>query len=765
MPPPLRPTARPTSPQLLQPASDPQGPAAPGSPVYEPPVAPLHKAEATEWLLTNGLGGFAMGTVAGIPTRRYHGLLVASLRPPVNRIMALSHVAAAIIQQADTPVAQTTELSTFRFHPDVLHPRGDRVLDAFWQDDRGVHWRYAVGTGVHRLNVTLTVHLVRHQPTVILRYVIAPMESGGKIAPKTRLSLRPLLALRDFHALQLRDLARGRFTVETPATATTPSDAHATPLLTVRTGQPGNPQAQATDLIIRSTGQVRAQFARDEQWWNNFLYSIEQSRGYDAIEDLYNPGEITAELPAGTQPVTIELQASLGQQPVADLDQLAQQQAQRLARIFEATRTTLGPAYSRLGPHKDSPYLARIGALVSAADAYVVHRVRPGAMPGAPADRESIIAGYPWFADWGRDTMIALPGLLLTTGRLSEARAVLLTFAGACKDGLIPNVFDDYSGAAHYNTVDASLWFLHAVCRWFRASGDDDTFTRELLPACREIVEKYRDGTVFDIRMDPADGLISCGDYSTQLTWMDAKRDGVVFTPRFGKPVEINALWHSALIELAQACTLRSAAFSATCQQLAQRAGPSLRDKFWNPQDQYLFDVLPASDGQGGGVPDASIRPNALFAVSLPHSPLTQAQQRAVANTARAALFTPHGSRTLAPSHPNYKPRFRGRMFDRDSAYHNGTAWPWLLGPMAEAHLRAEKFSPESLMHAQQLLDPIVSSLQDGCLGQLAEVYDGEDSPGDPQQPGGCPAQAWSVAETLRVYTLIARLQAGSTEE
>lgn len=683
--------------------------------------------DKAEWLLTNGLGGFAMGTPAGVPTRRYHGLLIASLRPPVNRIMALASIAETVILAPGTRAQAHHDLSCFRFAPDTLHPRGDRLITRFW-NDTGVHWAFQAG-GV---KVTKSVHLVRHQPTVIISYQI-------ETPAPARLLLRPLVGMRDFHALQLRELSRDRFRVQTDALTPGQVDVHAEGTGTLR-------------MHARN-----AWFSHDENWWHNFLYRIEQERGYDALEDLYTPGTFTADLTPGQQ--TVQLRASLGVQPDADLQQQADAQRSRLTRMMDATRVTLGPAFSRIGPQGKGPVLDRIAALVDASDDFVVRRVRPGAMPGAPGDRESIIAGYPWFADWGRDSMIALPGLLLTTGRLTEACQVLRTFAGACKDGLIPNVFDDYSGQAHYNTVDASLWFIQAACGYFKASGDDDTFERELLPACREIVEKYRDGTHFGIGMDPADGLVHAGDASTQLTWMDAKRDGVVFTPRHGKPVEINALWHSGLAELSLVCGALARPFAEVCKGLAQRAGTSLREKFWNAQRSCLYDVLTP------GGPDASIRPNMIFAVSLSHSPLTRQQQQQVVRVAIEKLYTPRGVRTLAPGEPGYRGRFRGRMFERDAAYHNGTAWPWLLGPLAEALCRSEQFTPAALMQAQAMLDPIVQSLQDGCLGQLAEVYDGDHTPDDPQAPGGCPAQAWSVAEALRALVLVTRVQAGSGEE
>ncbi len=715
--------------------------------------AQLSALTGTEWLLTNQQGGFAMGTVSGVPTRRYHGLLVASLRPPVNRILGLHSMAESLVTAAGTPLEERIELATFRFSPGVLHPRGDQNLTSFSCDHTHASWTFRVGL----FTVVKAVHLLHLRPGVVVRYHVS-----SSAPARARLSLRPLVALRDFHALVLRDLWRDRF-----------ATAHSTGGVTVA--------SPAASLTVRAHG---ASYRHDEQWWHNFQYDLEQSRGYDYLEDLLSPGEFVADFVG--KDLTVTLHAELGPVPRSaagvPLGQGADVQSVRLAAppaldragptlpdpladaefrkrrmddIVTATRVKLGSAFTRRGPLAESPLLPHVAALVAAADQFVVQRVRPGALAGAPADRETIMAGYPWFADWGRDSMIALPGLLLTTGRFTEARKVLETFASACKDGLIPNVFDDYTGQAHYNTVDAALWFIQAACRYFDATGDDEFFINTLLPACTEIVTAYAKGTHFGIGADPADGLVSAGDASTQLTWMDAKRDGVVFTPRHGKPVEINALWHSGLRQLAHYAQALAPSFAATCAQLASRTGTSFAAAFWNERDGCLYDVITPHG------PDASIRPNQLLAVSLPHCPLSKYQQRSIVEVVLRDLYTPHGVRTLAPNDPNYKPRYKGRMFERDAAYHNGTAWPWLMGPLAEAICRADDFSPAALARAQSVIGPLLGSLQDGCLGQLSEVYDAQDEQHQPQQPGGCPAQAWSVSEALRVVVIIARGQAG----
>jgi predicted glycogen debranching enzyme len=363
----------------------------------------------------------------------------------------------------------------------------------------------------------------------------------------------------------------------------------------------------------------------------------------------------------------------------------------------------------------------------SAAD-FVVARKTPDGKDGT-----TILAGYPWFADWGRDTMIAMPGLLLATGRFEQARQVLVVFADYVSQGMIPNRFDDYGGQPHYNTVDASLWFIHAVHEYLRLSGDRQSGEQKLLPACRQIIDGYRQGTRFGIHMDQADGLITQGDASTQLTWMDAKHDGVTFTPRQGKAVEINALWYHALRLMGETA-------------MADRAGQSFRKAFWISPFRGLYDVA------GGDRQDTALRPNQIFAASLPNSPLDAGQQRAVVEVVRRELLTPYGLRTLAASDPRYCPRFEGPARQRDAAYHNGTVWPWLIGPFLEAYLKANEHSAAARVQARQWLSPLLAHLDEGdCINQVCEVYDGD----APQRPGGCFAQAWSVAEVLRLAVML----------
>jgi len=380
--------------------------------------------------------------------------------------------------------------------------------------------------------------------------------------------------------------------------------------------------------------------------------------------------------------------------------------------------------------------------LVLAADQFIVKR-RYGDVEGT-----SIVAGYPWFADWGRDTFIALPGLLLATGRFDEARSVLCTFAAAADDGLIPNRFDDRSGPAHFNSVDASLWFIHAAFQYLEATDDKDTFHQKLLPVIRWIVDSYQNGTRFGIHVD-ADGLVRAGDSNTQLTWMDAMYDGVAFTPRWGKPVEVNALWHNALCHLHEFCLRMDLVSDAKrYAKMAQQAGDSFGELFWNESLGYLNDtVMP--DGQV----DASLRPNQIFAISLPYGPpLSGARQKAIVAAVEFELLTPYGLRTLSRRDACYQGRYEGPQRRRDAAYHQGTVWPYLMGPFVEAYLKVNDFKPASVRRATEMIEPLVNHVTaDGCLGSIAEVFDGD----EPQEPKGCWAQAWSVGELLRIHRLL----------
>lgn len=663
----------------------------------------------SEALLTNGLGGFALLPASGIPARRYHAWLVAATRPPIGRITALHSCLPTLrIEHADAP--RLLDLWRFRFSGDHVGPGAPDCLTSFTlTPEHAMLWTgLDAGSGL----------------TWSIRLALAPGRNAAEVrieidlpagAPAAQLEVRPLLKLSDFHNL-LREHDGANFEISAAdASVTARRDDNALHL--TAPGTSFNPQAD---------------------WWRSFHYATDAARAQDHTEDLFCPGFFALRSPAAANPRRISFSLT--------------------AEVPSASAPAADAAIAAPAPRPAAaPGNPVERALFHAASQFVVLR-----RTGASTDFSSIIAGYPWFSDWGRDTCIALPGLLLATGRHAEARRTLLAFANLRRNGLIPNCFDDGSGAPQYNTVDAPLWFIHAVCEYLRITGDSHGFTDGILPACTDIIDHYTRGTDFHIRADPADGLITAGDATTQLTWMDAKRDGVVFTPRHGKAVEINALWHAALLSLAAAIERTLPNRARDYRDRASRVAESFFRAFWNPRTQCLHDVITPT--AHGWTPDPSIRPNQIFAVSLPHSPLPRANRRLVVETVRAHLLTPHGLRTLSPSDPRYRPRYEGTLFERDAAYHNGTVWPWLLGPFCEAELRLADFSDESRRAVRGLLTPLATWLTTPPapgeaprpLAQLPEVLDGDDTPRLPRRADGCPAQAWSVAEVLRVWMLAA---------
>jgi predicted glycogen debranching enzyme len=675
--------------------------------------AGFERLSGTEWLLTNGFGGFAMGTPSGIPTRRYHGMLVSDSRTsPMRRVYLNACAEEVVLTSGGT--TRVVALSSFRFRAgdgaDVVHPEGWASLTSF-EKGAGCRWEFDV-PGV---KVVKRLALRRDTRAAVLHYDVTPSKGV-----QAELRVRPLVSLRNFHWTPRRQDGDRRFDV-----------------LAGESGCEVRRVGEDVRLFLAGGGDGAGacSFAHDEQWWYNFLYSVDRARGQECIEDTFSPGEFVFRASGRRVKFGGTIQASLDSVPVAGIDEVEEAIAAHRSRLVAHAAKAAGSAK---GPE--------LASLVWASDDFVIAPNRPGEEKGIV----SVIAGYPWFADWGRDAMISLPGLLLLTGRHDEAKRVLLRFARATRRGIVPNRFGDDEGEPQYNTVDASLWFVQACWRYARATGDTKGFTGELLPTCLEILEHYRRGTDYSIGMDPHDFLVSAGSALTQLTWMDAQRDGVVFTPRHGKAVEINALWCSGLALMAEATQGLDRMRSADLRSLAEAAASSFRSRFWNTARSCCYDSL--APAGGGWTPSAEVRPNQVFAASLPESPLTPSQRRDVVACVQSLLYTPMGLRTLAPGEAGYRPRFRGDLYALDSAYHNGTAWPWLLGALAEAVMRLDGFSAISREEARKLLRPIISYLDGWCLGQLPEVFDAEGTPDDPQRPGGCPAQAWSVAEVLRSW-------------
>jgi predicted glycogen debranching enzyme len=647
---------------------------------------------ATEWLRSNRLGAYAAGTILGCNTRRYHGLLVAATNPPVGRVVTLSTVMEQVIID-DQPY----DLATNEF-ADTFSPNGAELIAAF-ADEHAVETTWQInGT-----TITRQIALATDANAVAIRY-----EVDGD--PIDRITIRPFVAMRDFHALRKAD--GSEWMTETHEGGMSVRDLN----------------NDIGDLHIRTK---HADFQADGQWWYRLLYRVDRDRGQDAFEDIYSPGVFTWEPGKSGK---CKLIASLGEP--ADVSMKGTVKARREEANAFAGSVVHGNRLAR--------------RLASVAPTYLVNRRTPQTDEGL-----SILAGFPWFADWGRDTFIALPGLLLETEQFDLARRVFATYADAIRNGLVPNRFDDYGGEPHYNTVDASLWFIIAAERYMQAVGEDSdslAFWKKVLqPACQTILQRYRDGTEFDIRAD-SDGLLTAGSAETQLTWMDAKLGDDVITARYGKAVEINAMWHSAHCILAERCRPHDPETADEYARDAAGMATAFIDTFWNNELCWLNDVITPMG------PDASLRPNQLLAISLPHSPLATEQQRLILQVIEEKLLTPYGLRTLSPDDARYRRRYGGCWESRERAYHQGTVWAWLMGPFIEAYLKVEAAcgNDHAPNQARRWLSGFEDHLDHAGLGHISEIFDGD----WPHQPRGCFAQAWSVAEVLRACRLVDRAEA-----
>jgi predicted glycogen debranching enzyme len=644
-----------------------------------------------EWLVTNGLGGFASGTVALANTRRYHGLLVSSFKPPVDRLVLVAKVDLDVTYRG-----RHYALSTNQYADGTLAPRGFERLVSFRLDGQIPVWTFGIADAM----VELRVWCAQGENTSYLRVRVLAATAPVDV------TLAPLCAYRDYHAHQHGDWLRA-FEPETRR-------------FHVRAYDGAHEYRVSVDA-----GRFEA---RPQTYWN-FLHRVERERGLDDREDLFRPGVFLASLASGE---SLHLTAS--SEPGDRLDGAAAlpREMQRQQRLLRAV------------PADSADWVARLHL---AADQFVVARAdASGALVG-----KTVIAGYPWFADWGRDTMIALPGLTLGTGRHAEAAAILRTFGRHVSRGMLPNRFPDGGEPPQdeeYNTVDATLWFFHALDCYVDATHDVGLLA-ELLPVMSDILAWHERGTRFGIGMDPTDRLLRAGVPGVQLTWMDAKVGDWVVTPRIGKPVEINALWHFAHVAMARWHELLEDGASATRWSVAaNRIRDSFRARFWNSHDRGLFDVIDGPELRA----DGSVRPNQIFAVSLGAGLLYDEQARSVVEVCARELLTPVGLRSLAAGEEGYTARFRGGPVERDGAYHQGTVWSWLLGPFALAHYAVYGDAD----HALALLAAAAPHLDAACIGQVSEVFDGD----APHAPGGCCAQAWGVAETLRAQVALSNARA-----
>ena len=628
-----------------------------------------------EWLVTNGLGGYASGTVAGVNTRRYHGLLVASMNPPVQRMVLLASVE-EWLRSADGP---PQPLSAAEYWDGTIYPDGFRRLEAVEIDGMLPAFRWLVDGRIIEKRIWMELGVNR---TVLTYRLVA--------GPPISLQLRPLFAHRDYHQQ--------------------------------RHGQGGFDMAENRDGWIVDAVGVRTHFqvhpspvvrSRPDWYWR-VLHRAERERGLDDEEDLFTPGTVEIALDDQREVVVV-----IGTEPTPpgwDVATSSQAARQRQAALRD--------------PATDHPLAAQ---LVVAAEQFRVARQTIG--ESAVAQRRTVIAGYHWFTDWGRDTMISLAGLAIRPGTLWEARAVLDTYIGYLHEGLIPNRFPDGGQAPEYNTMDATLWLFQALAAYLRVSRDW-RFVADRLDALEGVIDWHVRGTRHNIRMDAGDGLLAGGEEGYALTWMDARVEDWAVSPRAGKPVEINALWYNALCLTADWCE-RAMRPAGQYREMALRVRESAQARFWYGVGGYCFDVVDGPDGD-----DPSLRPNQVIALALVYPLIEGDRARCVLDVVTAKLLIPYGLRTLSPDDPRYQSTYRGDQRARDAAYHMGLAWPWLLGPYLDAHLRLNA----DRAAVRRVVEPFGTHLVDAGLGTVSEVFE----PEPPYRPVGCIAQAWSVAELLR---------------
>jgi predicted glycogen debranching enzyme len=655
-----------------------------------------------EWLVTNGLGGYASASVSGACTRRYHGLLIASLPTPLGRMVMLSHFG----EEIALPDESILSFGAEEWSEQHIELNSAEFLSEFRLEAGLPVWRFNIRGCILEKRLWMP-HL---QNTVHVSYRFLCKE--GLI----RLRLRPSMHFRE-HEAPVSQPIQSAYKVQAFGDR-----------YEVFTDPPIPP------LRFRLHG-PNSGFVLEGGRFKTLFYRVEQSRGYDCRGPVWSPGYLRTTLrPADT--FTVIASTEPWETILAlDPDEAIHRERTRRRKLVEIAHPELKSGWP--------------AELILAADQFIITpNTRMGDVARAHAagdDVRTVIAGYHWFTDWGRDTMISLEGLTLATGRHLEAGYILRTFAHYVKDGLIPNMFPEGENKGLYHTADASLWYFHAIEKYLAATGDRGTLL-QLLPRLIDIIEHHVRGTRFGIGVDPADGLLRQGEEGYQLTWMDAKVGDWVVTPRRGKAVEINALWYNAL-RLVENWVReeRGEGDAAKYSEIALRAYESFNKRFWYDAGGYLYDVV---DGQGGD--DISLRPNQLFALSLSYPILEPTRWKQVLDCVQKSLVTPYGLRSLAPGNPDYKPQYYGDLRSRDAAYHQGTVWAWLIGPFIDAWLRVY---PDDFEGARQFLTGFSAHLGEACIGSLSEIFDAE----QPFIPRGCVAQAWSVAEVLRCWAKTVR--------
>lgn len=640
-----------------------------------------------EWLVTNGIGGYACGTVAGMLTRRYHGLLVAALSPPLKRTLLL------------TKVDETIEyggvqyrLFVNRWSDDRVDPRGFDYLERFHLEGTTPVWTYAIGEALLEKRVWMQTA----QNTTYIQYSL-------KSTPRPALiSVNFVANKRSHHGISVgRNWLPQTRTTSSGLELRFPEDVH---------------------LYLSSAS---GSFTPEEEWQRSYYLSIEKYRGLDYLDDHLVVAKFIATLQPGK---TLTLIASTNSDTMLDGAAAYQERVRYERTLLEQAFLEHVGLPDNNNARTTFPALSQ---LVLAADQFLVHRPTQFDQRGY-----TVIAGYPWFSDWGRDTMISLPGLTLSSNRPDIARSVLMTFAQFVDKGMLPNRFPSAESSPEYNSVDATLWFFEAIHTYYVYT-KDDAFIKQIFPILQDIIYWFRNSTRYNIMLDSKDGLLYAGEKGVQLTWMDVKIGDWVVTPRTGKPVEINSLWYNALRIMegfSQICDRSPGEY----RNIAECTHKNF-SRYWNADLGYLYDVLDTPDG----TEDTSLRPNQIFAVSLPHSPIDKIRQKAVVDICERDLYTPFGLRSLSPSHSSYAGNYGGDQRQRDSVYHQGTVWAWLIGPFVKAHFRVYGDRDR----AMDLLMPLIRHLKDGCVGNMGEIFEGD----PPFKSRGCFAQAWSVAQLLQI--------------
>src|SRR6266480_1323563 len=673
-----------------------------------------------EWFVTNGLGGYAAGSVVGGTTRSYHGLLVAALRPPVERDVLITKFDETV-ELAD---GNLLKLGVNEYRDGTIDPQGYNYLETFSLEADVPCFRYRLNE-----NIVLEkrVWMEYGQNTAYVQYTLSTATASAADNEPLVLTISPFCLYRNHHSTTHGD-ANWHFLVENQGNR-----------CRVRPYE----GAPAYVLVLESS----AHFTATGVWFWGVKHRRDTERGLPDVEDVYQPGTFRIQIKPGER-VTMVLSAEAGlpsefgsTQHEAAVEQAWTRHQERIQQLLAKVNHTKFPL-----PQRD-PVLAR---LALAADQFIV--ARPSHTQDSQPDKgqeqhssdlKTIIAGYPWFADWGRDSMISLPGLLLSTARYNEARGLLKAFASYTHGGLIPNRFPDSGEAPEYNTIDATLWMFHALDRYLKAT-EDWSLLNELFLTLSSIIDWHVEGTIYGIGVDPADGLLRGGTTGVQLTWMDAKVGDWVVTPRHGKPVEVNALWYYALTCM-ESWAGRFSLDTTRFGQLRSKVREHFTRRFWYEAGGYLYDVVDVEGVPGQN--DASLRPNQLFAASLTPSLLTGEQMQSMLQKVTETLLTPIGLRSLSPDDPSYCKQYNGNQQQRDGAYHRGTVWQWLIGPYVDVHLSI--YNDRAAIRS--LLQPLVQHLWDACVGTISEVAE----PEPPFTPAGCFAQAWSVAEVLRGWQLV----------